>query len=185
MDYFFDKIICYFRYRKVLKYISVDSVIFDIGCGAGGKFLKSISPMIKYGIGIDKNAIIYQDNKIELKKCNVINSIPFQSEKADIITMLAVLEHLEKPQNILNEVFRILKNNGKLIITVPTLLAKPVLEFLAFKLRLIDKTQIEDHKNYFREEQLKEMLLKAGFHKENIKSEYFEFGFNHIFIAKK
>lgn len=185
MDYFVDKIIYYFRSRKVVEHIPADSVIFDIGCGAGGKFLKSISPMIKYGIGIDKNAIIYQDNKIELKKCNVINSIPFQSEKADIITMLAVLEHLEKPQNILNEAFRVLKDKGKLIFTVPTPLAKPVLEFLAFKLNIIDRCQIEDHKNYFRAEQLKEMLLRAGFREKNIESKYFEFGFNNIVVAEK
>jgi len=185
MSYFLDKIIYSLRSRKVVSHIPVDSMLLDIGCGVHGKFLRSISPVIEYGIGIDKDVIMYKDDKVEFRKFNVKDSIPFSTQSFDIITMLAVLEHLEEAQNILNDAFQVLKDGGKLIFTVPTPLAKPVLEFLAFKLSLIDRRQIEDHKKYFQKKELKGMLLKAGFLKENIYSRYFEFGFNSIFIVKK
>ena len=44
---------------------------------------------------------------------------PFKNNSVDIILMSAVLEHLQKPVLILEELNRILKVGGKLIIEVP------------------------------------------------------------------
>jgi 2-polyprenyl-3-methyl-5-hydroxy-6-metoxy-1,4-benzoquinol methylase len=98
--------------------------------------------------------------------------------------MLAVLEHLENPKNILRETFRILKTNGFLILTTPSSRAKPILDFLA-KLRLINKEAISEHKKYYSLEELENLFLNTGFRKENINLKYFEFGFNILAIIKK
>ncbi|MDP2663927.1 MAG: class I SAM-dependent methyltransferase, partial [bacterium] len=101
------------------------------------------------------------------------------------ITMVAVLEHLSFPQKILDECHRSLKNKGKLIITTPTPPARPILEFLAFGLKLIDREEIKDHKNYFWPKEIKEMLVKAGFSENKIKSRFFEIGFNSLIVAQR
>jgi len=64
--------------------------------------------------------------------------------------MLAVLEHLERPIKITKEIERILKQNGKLILTVPGRNAKPVLEFLANTMKIFSEDEINAHKKYYK-----------------------------------
>jgi ubiquinone/menaquinone biosynthesis C-methylase UbiE len=185
MNSFFDKLLRQWRCRKVIKHIPKDSVICDIGCGEKAFFLKAVSRSIKKGIGLDEKAAAYADSKLEIKKCRLSAAVPLEDESCDVVTMMAVLEHLSKPQEILNECSRILKKGGKLILTVPAPSAKKILEFLAFKLKVIDENEIKDHKNYFKAEDIKKMLSVAGFKKENIRNRFFEFHFNILTIAKK
>jgi len=185
MDFFLDKVLSFLRLRKIIKYIPKNSVVCDIGCGKEAYLLKKIAGFIKYGIGFDKNIKDYKNYKLEFKKLKISNRIPLEKESVDIVTMLAVLEHLENPQEILNEVFRILRNNGKLILTTPLPLAKPILEFLAAKLRVISESEIKDHKNYFWPSDIKKMLIRTGFKKENIKNYFFEFFLNNFVVTKK
>ena len=42
-----------------------------------------------------------------------------------------------------------LKPGGLLVLTVPSWRAKPVLEFLSFRLGIVSRAEIEDHKRYF------------------------------------
>lgn len=44
---------------------------------------------------------------------------PFKKESIDIIYMSHVLEHLDRPVKVINELYRILKKDGMLIIRVP------------------------------------------------------------------
>jgi len=64
-------------------------------------------------------------------------------------------------------------------------LAKPILEFLAFKLGVIDRDEIADHKQYFNVAELKELLVKCGFRPEDISAHTFLFGLNNFILAKK
>lgn len=185
MDSFLDKFLRRLRFRKVIKHIPKNSIVCDIGCGSDAFFLRSISGLIKQGIGLDEKAENYRDSKFEIKRFKIFKDIPLDKESCDVTTMMAALEHLVNLQSVLNESFRILKNGGKLILTTPTPLAKSILEFLAFKLRLIDRDEIRDHKNYFWPKDVKKMLRKSGFKEENIKSNYFEFFLNSLIIAEK
>ncbi len=184
MDSILDKFIRWLRFGKVTKYILKNSIVCDLGCGSSADFLKSISHLTELGIGIDKKVKNYSSSKLVLKKYT-LNKIPLEKESVDIVTAIAVLEHLLNPQVILNECFRILKRGGKLILTTPSPTAKPVLEFLSFKLKLIDEKQIKDHKNYFQPSYLINMLTKAGFERKNIKTQYFEWHFNILAVASK
>lgn len=183
-----DEIIRYFRWQKAIDFIKVfpqKPVICDIGCGANGEFFNKISNLIKAGFGFDKKVNFYENSRIKLKKLDLeMEEIPLKEETIDIVTMMAVLEHLKEVNHILKEIFRILKPNGNLILTTPSSKAKSILEFLA-KLNLIDKEAILEHKNYYSSEKIKSLLLKTGFQKENIKIKYFEFGFNISTVAKK
>ena len=63
--------------------------------------------------------------------------------------MLAVLEHLDHPIEIVKEIERILKPKGKLILTVPSRNSKPVLEFLAYKLKIQKHRYFQFYMNNF------------------------------------
>jgi 2-polyprenyl-3-methyl-5-hydroxy-6-metoxy-1,4-benzoquinol methylase len=185
MNSLLDKIFRFLRTKKVIKYIPKNSIVCDIGCGENPYFLKKISKFIKKGVGFDLKVTEYKNSIIEVKNLKILDQIPLEKESVDVVTLLAVIEHLEQPQEILNEAFRILKNDGVLILTTPTPLSKPILEFLAFKMKLIDKNEIKNHKNYFWPKEIKKMLGKAGFREKKIKNYFFEFFLNSLIIAKK
>jgi ubiquinone/menaquinone biosynthesis C-methylase UbiE len=163
MESLLDKFIRWWRFKKIITHIPQNSIVCDIGCGKNPYLLKKISNLIKYGIGFDKGLENYKDSKLELKNLEISKNIPLGNESCDVVTMMAVLEHLFYPQEILNESFRILKNGGKLILTTPTPISKPILEFLAYKISLIDKREISSHKNYFWLSDIKKLLAQAGF----------------------
>lgn len=52
--------------------------------------------------------------------CNA-ESIPVNDDSFDTALLCEVIEHLEKPEKVLREAFRILKNDGVLIISTPFL----------------------------------------------------------------
>lgn len=47
--------------------------------------------------------------------------LPFNDSTYDIVALIEVLEHLQYPENALEEAYRVLKSNGKLIISIPFL----------------------------------------------------------------
>jgi len=98
--------------------------LLDIGCG-GGEFLNSLTDLkIKlYGIDNSENAIkiASQNNKLIIKRINIIEEPLFEFEYFDIITLLHTLEHLSNPNKALQNIKSILNKGGFLIIQVPNI----------------------------------------------------------------
>jgi len=151
-----DRLIAKMRLSKVLPYIDKEDVVLDFGCGNQGYFLNYISPMINKGVGIDYDVENKTEGNLFFKKFIFKNVLPFEDKSFDKVVMLAVLEHIEtnKVELLFKELKRVLKNNGKIILTTPTPCSKLILEFLAYKLHIISESEIRDHKKYYREEDL-------------------------------
>lgn len=181
----FDEILRKLRAGKIKNFIPKNSFVCDIGCGLSGDLLKDLLPYIRKGIGFDKKVLSAHSNKIELKSLELEKAIPLPNASIECVTMLAILEHLTYPQAILRECFRILKPGSILILTTPSPSSKPLLEFLAFKMGLISKEEIADHRNYFSKEGLFNMLIDSGFRMEDITIKSFQLGFNIFALAKK
>ena len=98
--------------------------------------------------------------------------------------MLAVLEHLDEPIKILREVERVLRPRGRLLLTVPSWYAKPVLEFLAFRLGIINKDEITDHKTYYNKKDLFDLVSQLS-NMEPERHEYFQIVFNNFMVCRK
>jgi SAM-dependent methyltransferase len=179
-----DKLCTYLRFRKVVKYIPENSKVLDLGCGLAGDFLRRVEPKISSGVGIDV-AISQADKnpKIKLMEYDLDLGLPFLNEEFDVVVSMANLEHLEKPLEMFREIRRVLKKGGILVLTTPTIHAKPILEFMAFKLGVIDLAGVREHKNYFNKRLLGEFCLAAGF--VSHKHSYFEFWMNNFLYAKK
>ena len=62
-------------------------------------------------------------------------------ENQNIITLHAVLEHVVDPVSVVQSAHEILEPGGYLLLTPTSDAAKPVLEFLAFKLKLISRQE--------------------------------------------
>lgn len=180
---FLEKYFRKIRIKRIRKYINKSHVVCDIGCGKNLEFLKSMSSVVCKCIGIDKKVPEVNYSNIETKRFKLNNKIPLENDSIDVVTMLAVLEHLDNPTMILQEIKRILKPEGLLLITVPSERAKLVLEFLAYKLHLVDKVEIMEHKRYYNTETLKALLVSIDF--EDLDIMTFKLGFNIFCSARK
>jgi ubiquinone/menaquinone biosynthesis C-methylase UbiE len=180
-----DKIIYNLRIGVIKKYVKKDMVVCDLGCRKGA-FLKKISQIIRYGYGFDIDVESHKDSKIEIKKLNFdLEKIPLEDKSVDCVIMAAVLEHLNNPENIIKEAHRILKKGGIFLLTTPSIYSKPVLEFLAFKLKIISNEDILEHKKYYKPQKIVKMFIDCGFNKKNIKYRYFEIFFNILAVVEK
>jgi len=172
------------RHRMALQYVRKNAVILDIGCGHL-EFINELLHKIKFAYGIDKRLKKIKRKKIETFQLDIDKNRnwPIAENSVDQVFMLASLEHLECPEAGLINAYRTLKEGGDLIITTPTKLAKPILNVLSFRLGVIDKKEISDHKHYFSRKELIALLKDIGFCK--VEHKYFEAGFNQLIRAKK
>ncbi|WP_414584601.1 methyltransferase domain-containing protein [Scytonema sp. PCC 10023] len=92
-------------------------LLLDLGCGnvpLYGIYKDQVvdNICVDWGNTLHKNP--YLDYEFDLN-----STIPFESEKFDTILLTDVLEHIAKPELLMNEMTRLLKPNGKIILTVP------------------------------------------------------------------
>lgn len=178
---FLDWLIQRLRYRQVDVHIPQGCILTDVGCG-NGDFLRHLEGRVAFGYGID--AVVdsaLNNDKLSFKSGDLNTRIPLDNESVDVVTSLAVIEHLRKPDVFLEEILRILKPGGYCLLTTPSPCAKPVLEFLAFNLKIISEKDIRDHKNYFDKAQLTNLF--SNFKEVNIN--YFQCGLNIVVFAIK
>ena len=116
----------------------------------------------------------------ESKKTPIILSFP--SEYLDVVTMLAVFEHLgESRERMASEIFRILKHRGTALLTVPGASVDHILELLV-KLRLVDGMSFEEH-GHFDSAETVGIFEKCGF--RLLRWSKFQLGLNSLFIFEK
>ncbi len=180
-----DGFIARLRYRHMAGAAIDRRVVLDIGCGPEFLFLRSIRHRIAAGYGIDRRVRAGREGNISLIAADVDASprLPLEDSSVDSVFMLAVLEHFAYPDRVLAEAGRVLRKGGMLYLTTPTPPAKPVLEFLAFRLGWIDAGEIREHKRYFSRADLLAALGHAGF--QIVRHRFFELGFNQVTVAKK
>lgn len=108
-----------------LKQIADSSTMVDLGCGKGIYFQYLVSKRFKHVIGIDIDKRALQEAKSRYSNVNFIvadaQSIPLRSSSTDIIILAELLEHLNSPEMCLKECYRILKEKGVILVSVPWL----------------------------------------------------------------
>lgn len=178
------------RTRMILPYVKGASVL-DFGCGRHLKALRSIGLKAKARYGIDS---AFKDKEAHTTDDGIGVSGSFEGlrnllerdqHQVTCIISLACFEHLE-PENcreVLKELASLSATEAILVGTVPTPPAKPVLEFLSYRLRLIDRSQIEDHKIYYDQKTLSQMINGTGW--EMVEYRRFQLGMNSFFKFRR
>lgn len=117
----------------IVRYIKMKGLlkgnVLDYGCGAG----HLLEQMLKhrginfYGLDFSSDSIAETKkrtaNNPDLKELVLVDKLPtdFNDEQFDSITLIETIEHLQDEvlHETLQELFRILKRNGKIFITTP------------------------------------------------------------------
>ncbi len=95
-------------------------LILNIGCGTGGTIdmLEAFGAVDNVDISDEAIAFMKQNGYKRLTKVDDI-ALPFKDKTYDVVGAFDVLEHIEDQIGALNEWRRVLKDDGKIVITVP------------------------------------------------------------------
>jgi ubiquinone/menaquinone biosynthesis C-methylase UbiE len=115
------------EWNAIKSYIPVNSKFLDVGCGAGYAMKKATEEFNCNCRGIDPDPGAhgvgrYEENffsGMDITKATAEN-IPFNDESFDVVYSSHVLEHVTDEVKSLEEMKRVLKSNGTLIIGMPT-----------------------------------------------------------------
>jgi SAM-dependent methyltransferase len=167
--YIFDKLLERFFHQP-----AQSSKIVDIGCGTGGNFVMLRKHGKVLGLDIEPRALDFCRSKgldtVALMKGFYETGLPDKS--ADLVTMFDVLEHFEDDKKALQEINRILKLSGYVLLSVP-----------AFKFLWSELDDAVHHVRRYRRKDLEAKLAEAGF--VTVKSSYiFFFVFPLVFFYR-
>lgn len=177
-----DRLIQRWRMAKTAKWIWPGATLLDVGCWDGA-LLARVGDRIESGVGIDPLLpAARRERTYVLVKGRFPDDMPCAGP-FDVITMLAVLEHL--PENELGCVAdacrRLLQPGGRIIITIPSPAADRILGIL-LRLRVIDGQELADHHGLTAADVLA-CFRRAGF--ELIEWRTFQLGLNNLIALRK
>lgn len=118
------------RARRIIEELNPKNgeKLIDLGCGTGYYlFLLSNLGVSLRLTGLDNNQKAMGEARESLSSKNIkfvfgdLHRMPFKNESFDKAVMSEVLEHLENDQRVLEEVLRILKPGGILVVSTPSI----------------------------------------------------------------
>ncbi|HZZ20307.1 MAG TPA: class I SAM-dependent methyltransferase [Opitutaceae bacterium] len=100
-----------------------DAPIIEVGCG-DGSFTRDLSALSSSVTAIDISELQIEENArsmpaIRFRQHDVAEPFPFADGSFDVVWCSEVLEHLFNPLFAMQEMHRILKPGGRLLLTVP------------------------------------------------------------------
>lgn len=133
-------------------------IILDVGCGTGINF----SVLAKYGDTFSSDA---SEEALSFSKGRGIDglvrshveALPFLGSTFDIVTVLDVLEHVDDDLRGLDELLRVSREGGVLVITVP-----------AYGFLWSEHDEALHHRRRYSASELRNKLTNAGFAVERI-----------------
>ncbi|WP_375579335.1 methyltransferase domain-containing protein [Marivirga tractuosa] len=170
-----------------------DVNVLDVGCGNG--IISLNLGELGYNVhGIELSEDALDIAKSQNKFSNVIfekanaETLKLKGKKYDVVICSEVLEHLHHPENLLQELSHLIKNDGVLIVTVPNgigpremFVTRPFIKIrnnngLSWKLLSTVKSKLGysgttiqsaasdlDHIQFFTKKQLKKLAENSGF----------------------
>ncbi len=158
----------------------------DIGCGSSPYFLAHTYFKEKFAVDQVEPSSDYSDIKWHTLDLNLNTSLPFADQFFSVVTMLAVLEHLDPDRLVLllKDIHRILHPGGILVVTTPAAWSDSILRRMA-RLGLVSTEEIDEHVYAYTLPLIGWYFGIAGFPMNKVKFGYFEFLLNLWGTAEK
>ena len=152
-----------------VKYIKKGDIVLDLGSGNGQNAIKS-AKFAKKIIGLEFNESLLKIARdsvkakrlknVEFKKANLEDKIKLNDASVNKVIFLDVLEHLSNRQQALQEIKRVLKSRGLLLVSVPN--SQTSWKKLQRSVGVCSFSD-PDHKVEFTQKQIESLLEKFGF----------------------
>jgi 2-polyprenyl-3-methyl-5-hydroxy-6-metoxy-1,4-benzoquinol methylase len=165
--------------------------VLDIGCARGfllGQLMSRLPGIECYGLELSSSlAAMGRANGITVFEQDMAAGVPLPSESLDLVVMGEVIEHVFDPDACLEEIRRLLKPGGHVIVTTPNLAAWYNRLMLLFGMQPVfsetstrkkyghgfaalgqGNTQTQGHLKLFTLGALRELLADIGFFVERV-----------------
>ena len=143
--------------QKNLKSPITSTKILEIGCGTGGNLsmLKTFGEVTGADMSSLARKIAKDTTNVNITNARLPNHVPFDCHSFNLICMFDVLEHIEEDEDSLKALSPLLKEKGKIILTVP-----------AYQWLYSSHDKSLHHKRRYRLKQLVTLCQSAGFNVE-------------------
>jgi 2-polyprenyl-3-methyl-5-hydroxy-6-metoxy-1,4-benzoquinol methylase len=111
------------RIRTIVSFMEIadSDVVLDAGCGEGYIFSRLPRSVRRVGVDLSPTALEIASSRnpdIEWIRSNV-QRMPFDANTFDKVCCSEVIEHVIDPQAVIEELHRVVKPTGRVVITVP------------------------------------------------------------------
>jgi ubiquinone/menaquinone biosynthesis C-methylase UbiE len=109
--------------EKLRRIIAPGDRILDAGCGTGKFFDMDFARKIGCQlVGVDLRQDLSANSEINFGVRAELNRLPFSDGSFDVVNCRLVIEHVDSPDTVLKEFYRVLRPGGRLAIFTPNLL---------------------------------------------------------------
>lgn len=165
-------------YREIFKRKNKGSII-DIGAGTGMFLTRFKERGWKVqGTEVSEDVAKFGKENFGIRsKVGDFLKLKFDAKQFDVVTLNTVLEHVYKPKETLKKVYRILKSDGLLVVTVPNI------DSFGSKIFRSEWYALDPprHLYHFSTGTLKKMIEQADFEIQDIYHDYWAHNYYHLF----
>ena len=174
-----DRVLQEWRIAQALPHIPRGARVLDVGAHHGELLFR-----IGGGVGIDPHAPSISGDVTLLRGTFPDDRVAKLAEERafDVVTMLAVFEHVRDPRAVAKQVAAVLAPLGRFVLTVPDAKVDRILDVL-LRLKLVDGMSADEEHHGFDVRELPRILDDAGF--DVVKHARFQIGLNNLFVAVK
>lgn len=153
-----------YRDRKIISFLKDKKSIIDLGCGEG----ITLERLVKEFPDKDIRGIDYCRENIEI--CGKHNlpveygsayDIKVRDNSVDCVVFAEIIEHLDDPEKALREIYRILNNNGLLLLLFPNDKFFRMARILTFKFK--EARYDPGHLRQWTPKEMQDLLKKIEF----------------------
>lgn len=132
--------------KKIIKLIKPSGRVLDNGCGTGHFAESFLGNCEIFGLDISQEMVEYAKKRIKNVILGNAEDLPFKDNFFDFVIARSLLHHLSNPQRGIQEIRRVLKDNGKVVFvdTMESILSNLPRKILYRKSKHFSET----HKNF-------------------------------------
>jgi SAM-dependent methyltransferase len=129
------------------------ATVLDVGCGTGGVAACLAKRYQVFGTDTSPLAVDFcRKRGLKNIHCGTLDDAPFSENQFEAILLLDVIEHIDNDENVLRQVWRLLRPGGFAVITVP-----------AYNWLWSRHDDLNNHKRRYTASTLRAPIERAGF----------------------